>query len=485
VKNYNDLKIVVVGAARQGLALSRYFVLHGARVVLNDKRAALELNSAQAEMQDLSNTGFPLEWVLGGHPLSLLDDTDLLCPSAGVPLDIPLVIEARARGIKISNDSQVFMDVVPCKVIGITGSAGKTTTTALVGSIARQSLNDELKNPPFQKIWVGGNIGSPLISFVDEMEQDDIAIMELSSFQLEIMSSSPHVVSILNVTPNHLDRHATLENYTAAKANILKYQDNMGLAVLGRDDPIAWSLRRNVQGKFLTFGFSDIGNNQVGSFMHNGDVYLRDDENDLQNPIGQRDISSSLVDRYVITRDDIQLRGDHNLLNVMAACAICSTVDIPIESMRRGIQEFKGLPHRLEYVRTCNGADWYNDSIATAPERAIAAINSFDKPLILLAGGRDKNLPWEEFAALVHSRVNHVILFGEATETILRALALQGDKALTISCKERLYDAVQYAARIVKPGEVVLLSPGGTSFDEFRDFEERGECFVQWVNELG
>jgi len=182
--------------------------------------------------------------------------------------------------------------------------------------------------------------------------------------------------------------------------------------------------------------------------------------------------------------NDVALRGGHNLLNVMAACAIAAAAGLPVEAMRQGVKGFSGVHHRLEFVRSWGGADWYNDSIATAPERAMAAMRAFAEPLVLLAGGRDKNLPWDEFAALVRQRVAHLVLFGEAGDLILETLALNGSERLRVTRCKGLFDAVQVASKIVEPGWVVLLSPGGTSFDEFTDFEERGECFVQWVNEL-
>ena len=185
-----------------------------------------------------------------------------------------------------------------------------------------------------------------------------------------------------------------------------------------------------------------------------------------------------------MARGEIGLRGEHNLLNVMAACTIAAAAGLPFESMQAGVEGFTGVPHRMEYILSKKGAAWYNDSIATTPERAIAAIRSFDVPLVLLAGGRDKKLPWEDFVGLVRRRVDHLILFGEAAETILKALALTGEERFTVTFCAGLRDAVLAASQIVEPGDVVLLSPGGTSFDEFKDFEERGQCFAQWVKEL-
>src|ERR1041385_6797669 len=220
--DWTGKRVLILGAARQGLALARWLSLHGAQVTLSDMRSEEQLRLARKSLAE-----YPINWALGGHPLELLDSTDVLCLSGGVPLTLPIVAEAVKRGIPLSNDSQIFMEVVPCKTIGITGSAGKTTTTTLVANMA--------KNAYGEKAYVGGNIGDPLINYVDNMKPDDIAILEISSFQLDQMTVSPDVAAVLNVTPNHLDRHGTMEAYTAAKARILDFQTEEDVAILGRD----------------------------------------------------------------------------------------------------------------------------------------------------------------------------------------------------------------------------------------------------------
>jgi len=462
-RKWNGMKVVILGAARQGTALARYLALHGARVTINDRRSQSELQSAVDSL-----AGIPVDWVLGDHPLSVLDGADLLCLSGGVPLTLPLVQEAQVRNIQLSNDSQILLEETPCRVIGITGSAGKTTTTSLVGEIANQAVSSPRTGFELRRVWVGGNIGTPLISFLDEMSVDDLAVMELSSFQLEIMSKSPHVAAILNITPNHLDRHGSMEVYTEAKAHILEGQSDNDSAVLSRDDPGAWGLAGRVRGKLITFGMRE-PHGWVGSFQHDGMIYYKDqDQTTTIMPI-----------------KEVQLRGAHNLLNILAACAIARCVNLPVEAIRTAVAGFLGVAHRLEYVRRWGGADWYNDSIATAPERTMAAIRSFREPLVLLAGGRDKDLPWEEFAQLVVQRLRYLILFGEAAEKIEAIIrATPGSHALPMLRCKGLKDAVGLAAEVVEAGDVVLLSPGGTSFDEFSDFEERGECFRRWVRNL-
>jgi UDP-N-acetylmuramoylalanine--D-glutamate ligase len=467
--------VVILGAARQGIALARYLAQHGARVTMNDRRSETELQAARVALADLESQ---IRWVCGDHPLDLLEGVDLLCVSGGVPLTLPLVVEARQRGIPLSNDSQIFLEAAACRVIGITGSAGKTTTTTLVGRIAQVALAAGRLSG---KVWVGGNIGVPLIGVLDEMSAQDLAVMELSSFQLELMTRSPQVAAVLNITPNHLDRHGSMAAYTAAKAQILAHQSSEDSAVLGRDDPGAWSLRRQVQGRLVSFGLSESPPQVTGTDETQADVFSRDGELWFRQR-GQL--------TWLMSRSAVVLRGDHNLLNVLAACAISLAAGIPEQALEAGVRGFGGVAHRLEFVRSWGGADWYNDSIATAPERTIAAIRSFTEPLVLLSGGRDKDLPWEELAGLIRQRVDHLILFGEAAEKINQALeselAQSGgtDRTLTVTRCSGLRQAVQAASQVVQPGDVVLLSPGGTSFDEFTDFEERGECFRQLVMQL-
>ena len=455
--NWKDKRVLILGAARQGLALARWFSLHGAKVTLSDMRGAEEMRVARESMAE-----YPIRWALGGHPLELLDSTDVLCLSGGVPLTLPIVVEAVRRDIPLSNDSQVFMEVVPCKTVGITGSAGKTTTTTLVGNMAKISYGD--------KAYIGGNIGDPLINYVDSMQPDDIAILELSSFQLEQMMISPNIAVILNITPNHLDRHGTMEAYTAAKARILEFQSRQDVAILGRDDKGAWSLRDHVRGKLYTFSLHELEEGLDGAYYHDGLLNMRDGNAYLP----------------LMLREKIQLRGDHNVSNVLAAFAIGHAAGFRLDAMLEAAEEFRGVAHRLELVRELNGVRWYNDSIATAPERSIAAIHSFEEPIVLLLGGRDKDLPWEELIQLSSQRVDHVVLFGEAAEKIQKTVDGLGLSQMrpTLSRVKNLQEAVLKAAELAEAGDVVLLSPGGTSFDEFKDFAERGERFKAWVQEL-
>ena len=467
--DWNGKRVLIIGGARQGQAAARWLVRHAARVTVNDQRKAEEMVPARTALADL-----PVTLILGGHPLDLLEGADVVCLSGGVPLNNPLVAEALRRGIPITNDTQIFMENVPCKTVGITGSAGKTTTTILVGRMATAAYGSSglktRREGGRPSVFLGGNVGDPLLNHVDEMKPGDLAILEISSFQLEQMNLSTNVAAVLNITPNHLDRHGTMEAYAAAKSRLLEFQNEQDVAVLGRDDPGAWGLKENVRGRLFSFGLSPLAQGNTGTFLRNGRFILR----------------TSDGESILLPEDVVQLRGEHNKINILAACAIAFAAGLPAEAIRSGVEGFSGVTHRLEFVRSWGGADWYNDSIATAPERSIAAVRSFSEPVVLLLGGRDKDLPWGDLAELIRQRVDHVVLFGEAAGKILSAIGepVQGKRPYSIERCSGLQEAVIAASRLVQEGDVVLLSPGGTSFDEFRDFEERGERFRQWVQDL-
>ncbi len=386
--------------------------------------------------------------------MSLLRDTDILTISGGVPADLPLVQAARAQGIIISNDSQEFIERAPAVCIGVTGSAGKTTTTALTGAMGKAANRET---------WIGGNIGRPLIAELDKIKPDHLVVQELSSFQLEIWQHSPPVAAILNVTPNHLDRHKTMAIYSDAKANILRFQRENDIAVLSADDDGAMALAPLVRGQLRLFSIEHPVSD--GAFVQEGQVWLRD---------------RSGKEMLVCPLEAVKLRGRHNLLNVCAAVTLADSVGIPVNAMVEAISNFHGIDHRLELVATINDVQYINDSIATAPERAIAAIVSFDEPLILLAGGKDKNMVWDDWASLVHERIAHVVLFGDLAKLLAEKLEhaqKAGRKTVGILRADDLAEAVDLAEKVANPGDVVLLSPGGTSYDSYADFAERGEHF--------
>ncbi len=487
---------VVLGLARQGIALAGYLAEHSFSVRASDLRPADALGPAFKALRE-----HQLDFVLGEHPQSLLDGADIVFVSGGVPMDIPLLQQARERGIPLSNDSQLFLEKAPCKVVGVTGSGGKTTTTLLAGRMA-------VACGYFRNVWVGGNLGSPLLADVDRMTSEDVAIMELSSFQLEIMKTSPTVAAILNITPNHLDRHGTMNAYMEAKARILNGQRARDVAVLGWDDETARRLRGRVRGHCWGFGLGADERLLDGCYLDGERIILR--RGGVSVPFAER--------------KDIQLRGVHNTLNVLAAATVAVAVGVAPTVMPAVIRGFESEPHRLELVREVNHVRWVNDTMATTPERTMTALQSLTAPVILLLGGRDKKLPWDALAERVKMGVKAIILFGEAAVMIEREFGrvwavspahmnvaqgrgariadkgswvereINGSIAGTaadpgsiltfpalVRVEEGLEKAVQHAAALVDAGDVVLLSPGCTSFDEFSDASARGEMFRELV----
>ena len=459
-------KVVVFGFGRGGKALARWLPTVGAEVAVTDSRSAKEL--------ELRRRDYPgVRFHLGGHREDVLIGARSICVSGGVPLDNPVLQLAQQRGLPLTNDAQLFLERCPAPVIGITGSAGKTTTSTLVAKIVERAG---------YKVWLGGNIGNPLIENLPKIKASDIVVMELSSFQLDLMTSSPQVAAVLNLTPNHLDRHGSFERYASAKANILRYQRKNAVAVLGWDDAGSRALERIVEGELLTFSRYEMAPD--GAFMLGSRLLVAGSASYDANP------------HVVCEREEIPLRGDHNVLNALAACAISGSLGLAIdrpgvmpEVMREAIRAFTAVEHRLESVRALKGVTWVNDSIATAPERTLAALASYDEPLVLLLGGADKDLPWEAAMQFALRKARHIVVFGEdgdkqvATKVmeLLSKMRVGDDQ---VSRAATLEDAVARAAAIAQAGDVVLLSPGGTSYDAYADFAERGEHFRQLVSQL-
>ncbi len=510
-------RIVILGLARQGLALARFFVGEGAQVVVSDMANADKLQSELSALADL-----PVELVLGDHPLNLLDNCDLLCLSGGVPPQIEIVQSAIARGIRLSNDSlltiQRARQLGLGPLIAITGSSGKTTTTTLVGQMLAESG---------KRVHVGGNIGTPLLDRMHLIQKGDCIVLELSSFQLEIFDPllawgdfehcGPDVVAILNITPNHLDRHPNMGAYAAAKLNLLRYLPENAQVVISADDPVTQRLAPQARSRvsplpaawamngLLAENAAQLANFQTPPLAFSRQVTLARGawlEGDTliynQQPICQR--------------AEIHLRGDHNISNMLAATAISGAAGATVAAMGRVARTFMGVPHRLEIVLEADGVTWLNDSIATSPERTVAALRSFTpgaQTLVLLVGGKDKNLPWETFANEALDRVNFLIGFGHAGSMIINLVQERArynkQQAPNCAVVQRLDEAVELAARVsllslatnnakgsavhaggpaapqVLSHTVVLLSPGGTSYDAYRDFEARGEHFRQLV----
>jgi UDP-N-acetylmuramoylalanine--D-glutamate ligase len=324
----NERRVIVVGFARQGQALARWLPTVGARPVVTDGKTAEQLG--------INPDDFPgVRFVLGENPLDLLDRADMVCVSGGVPLTIPLIEEAVRRRIPVTNDAQLFVDRCPAPLVGITGSAGKTTTTTLVGQM--------MKNGGFNT-WIGGNIGNVLLDVLNYIQPKDRVVMELSSFQLELMTSSPQIGAVLNITPNHLDRHGNMEAYMNAKAHIIAHQNVDGVAVLNKDDLGSMVLESIAGGEVCWFSRREIVSD--GAFLAGARLFVAGRSSTSGDP------------EFVCEVGDIPLRGDHNVSNVLAACAIAGAAGVTPEVLANTVRTFKGVPHRLETVREVGGVTW-------------------------------------------------------------------------------------------------------------------------------
>lgn len=486
----SGLRVLVVGLGREGSAVAAYLAGHGFTVTATDLQPAKALGEAVAALTPLGIT-----LVLGEHPLSLLDQADILIVSPGIPLESPFLQEARARHLPLSTESRLFCHLCPAPIVGITGSSGKTTTTTLVGEILQAEF--AAASADDRQVWVGGNIGNPLITVVDQIKPADVVVMELSSFQLEYFHAqlneavdakaisgaepgalarllagwSPPISAILNITPNHLDRHPTMKHYVRAKRAIIDYQGDQDRLIMNLDNDLTRTIGYQFGPRTRWFSFE--AQMARGAGLAGGKIVLFDEEG---------------AGQPVVDQPEIKLRGRHNLYNVLAACLIAREAGASIEAMAGVIKIFTGVEHRLELVRELHGVRYYNDSIATSPERLMAALHSFEEPIVLLAGGRDKHLPWAEAARLMIRATRQVILFGEATEIIAGALnqarqEIEGIDTAIHRCTN-LEEAVKLAALVAQPGDVVLLSPGCASYDAFRDFAERGKRFKTLVLQL-
>ena len=469
---FRDKRATVIGLGREGKAVARLLVGQGATVTVTDLKDAEDLRATLAEMADL-----PLSFCLGGHQPGVLE-ADIIFVSPGVPLDAPIMVEARRRGLVLSSEPRLFCHLCPADIIGITGSSGKTTTITLVARMLEMHGT---------RVHVGGNIGSPLIGKLSQIRRGDVVVMELSSFQLDYFGSvldaeprgdlvaplfpegawSPPIAAVLNVTPNHLDRHPTMDAYVEAKSRIWRYQHGEDDTVLSWDDPVTRGFARRCPGH-VTF-FSTREKVSRGAYLQ-GDSLL------LRRGNGEDTICSV---------DNVRLRGMHNVANLLAACTVADLLGVLPKEMAEVAATFAGVEHRLEPVRQYDGVWYYNDSIATSPERAIAALKSFTEPIVLLAGGRDKHLPWEDWGELVERTVVQLIVFGEAAQLIESVLDRLGLRSPPVHRAEGLGHAVKLAHSLAPPGSVVLFSPGGTSFDAYRDYAERGDDFKRSVENLG
>lgn len=445
-------RIAVIGIGVSNLPLIRLLLKNGISVTACDKN---ERESFGGTIEELEQLGACVR--LGESYLEDLTGFDLIFRTPGLRPDHPALERARANGAEITSEMEVFFLVCPAKLVAVTGSDGKTTTTTIIAGL--------LKAAGF-RTFVGGNIGRPLLADVFEMTEEDVAVLELSSFQLMTMNRSPHIAVVTNLTPNHLDVHTSMTEYVDAKRNIYRHQTAADRVVLNWDNAITRSFAEDARGD-VTF-FSRLESGDVG-------VTLR----------GDGVIWSG--DRPILSAKDILIPGVHNIENYMAAIAAVEGL-VPDEVIREYAKTFGGVEHRIELVCERNGVRYYNDSIASSPARTIAGLRSFPQKVILIAGGYDKKIPYDDLGVEIAERVKALILTGDTSEKIKTATKNAPNYASAkpeILEAANLRDAVQAAYNAAQPGDVVLLSPASASFDQFRNFMQRGEAFKEFVRALG
>jgi UDP-N-acetylmuramoylalanine--D-glutamate ligase len=445
--------VLVMGLGRFGGGVDSARFAHqcSAKVMVTDLAATDELAGAVEELKGLDG----IEWRLGGHERSDFERADIVIVNPAVHPQSEFVQHARQCGKVVTSQIELFFELCPARIIGITGSNGKSTTTALTAHLLRAGLGRQ--GITYSNVWLGGNIGNePMLCRLGQITAADVVVLELSSFQLEQLAESgkaPQVALITNLTPNHLDRHVTFPAYSAAKEKIFSLQrlseEQPAVSIFNADDPI-------------TNCWFDKYRGQAGRIC----LLFRAD-----------DVSGEL-------RQNLQLPGRANLENLAAAVVVARQFGVTEEQMKQVLPDFKPLPHRLEFVAKISDVGWYNDSIATTPASTMVALEAFEQPKIIIAGGYDKNLPFDQLGRQIAGKAKAVILLGQTAEAIARAVRAVPRSEVPIEIVDSLGEAVKVAAQMAKPGDVVLLSPACASYDMFENFQQRGEIFRQLVGLL-
>ena len=444
----------VLGIGVSNTPLIELLCRSGVQVIACDKKSREDLGERAKQLE-----------ALGAHLQlgeSYLDDlrADVVFRTPGMRPDVPALLEAKARGSIVTSEMEIFFEVCPCTIIGVTGSDGKTTTTSIIAEMLRAAG---------KTVYLGGNIGHPLLCDTPEIATEDMAVLELSSFQLMTMQTSPHIAVTTNLAPNHLDVHKDMQEYIDAKRNILLYQKQPCRAVLGYENEISRSMQKDCKGKQVWF-----------TRLHDTDngAFLRKD--------GMLCMAEDGVVTPFLAQKDIKLRGLHNIENLLAAAAAVWG-EVPVEAIQKVGSTFTGVEHRIEPVRTLDGVLYYNDSIGTSPTRTIAGLRSFDQKVILIAGGYDKHIPYEPLAPEIVAHVKDLVLMGATGPRIEKALREDpgfNEAALPIQHADNMQHAVELARAAAKPGDIIILSPASASFDLYPNFEVRGREFKNIVNAL-
>ena len=451
--NIKDKKVLLVGLAKTGVSTIKKLDKLGASIVVTDIKPKEKLEDILSQLNGLNN----VEYILGSHPEDI-SDIDLTIVSPGVPLDLPFIEKLKESNVKIIGEVELAYTLSNNPIfVGITGTNGKTTTTSLVGEIFKEANRDT---------YIVGNIGNPVIDTVDYTDKNSVLVTELSSFQLESIDTfRPKVSSILNITEDHLNRHHTMENYINAKARIFENQEKSDFSILNYDDSIVRSLNKNNNASILYFSRKE---------KVDQGVYL-DENNNIVISIDGKQIT-------VLNRNELSLPGDHNLENAMAAILMTYVVGVDLEVIKHVLITFKGVEHRLEFVTNKNGIMFVNDSKGTNPDSTIKAIGSYERPIILIAGGMDKHSDFTDMMKCATKNVKELVLLGETADKIEASARKEGLENITKV--KNMEEAVKKAYELAEDGDVVLLSPGCASWDMYPNFEARGLDFKENIYKL-
>jgi len=451
---YNK-KIAIIGLGVSNLPLLDYMYCKKAKITVFDER---EISKISKDVMDkITNYGF--EFNLGHNCLDSLNGFDMIFRSPSCMPHRPELIKEEQNGAIITTEIEMLMKMCPCKIIGITGSDGKTTTTSLIFSIMKKAGYNT---------YLGGNIGTPLFTKLKDMTPEDILVLELSSFQLMEIEVSPDIAVITNITPNHLNIHKDYDEYIEAKKNIFKYQKDDGILVLNYDNDITRECSKKAKGKVVFFSSKEKLDN--GIIIDNKVIKECDDK----------------IRKHILDGKQSILRGNHNYENIATAIAATKTL-VDIEKAIEAIEEFKPVEHRLELVKVIDSVKWYNDSVSSSPTRTIAGLNAFDEQIVLISGGYDKNLDYTPIAKPIVENVKTLILLGQTSGKIFNSVKEElenQNKELDIYMCETLEQTITLAKKLAKPNQVVLFSPASASFDMFIDFADRGNKFKKLVNEI-
>lgn len=453
-------KVLILGLGSFGgqIEAARYFARRGATVTATDLKPREKLAHALAELD-----GEPVALVLGEHREADVLAADLVVASPAVPPHSPFLALARARGIPVTSEIALTVEGLRAPVLAVTGSNGKSTTTTLLGRAVEACGF---------RTWVGGNIGRPLLGRLDEIREDDRVVLEVSSFMLEELGPlgfKPALALVTNLTPNHLDRHGTMDAYAAAKRRIVERQGRDDVAILNRDDPLVRAFAAATRARVLTFGLSPLAPGEAGSFLAGGRRIAWRDERGREVPL--------------LDASALKVPGEHNVLNALAVAAAAAALGLDAAKVAGALASFGGIPHRLEVVARKRSVLWVNDSKATTPESGAAGIRAFPPGLTLIAGGSDKGMDYAPLGRAAVGRVARAVLVGKTRDKIAEALEREGatGAGTEIAKADDLAEAVTRAAAVTEAGQTVLFSPASASFDQFLSYEHRGETFAALV----